>query len=57
MSEVGRLIVRVISTCSTADSSAGGTDSIAEYEWDLGDGRKKKGRVVNPKKGEIKGDK
>jgi PKD repeat protein len=40
--------VKLDASCAKADRSGGGTDTIKTYEWDLGDGRKKQGRQINP---------
>jgi hypothetical protein len=40
--------IRFDATCTKADRNGAGTDTIASYEWDLGDGRKKQGRVITP---------
>jgi hypothetical protein len=40
--------IRFDATCTKADQNGAGTDTIDSYEWDLGDGRKKQGRVITP---------
>ena len=40
--------IKLDASCAKADRSGGGTDTIKTYEWDLGDGRKKQGRQINP---------
>jgi hypothetical protein len=40
--------IRLDASCSKADESDSGSDKIAKYAWDLGDGREREGRVITP---------